>query len=142
MGGMDIIRGQWTSIIYVTYPPFISALTYLCLCIARFIIRCNDIWKFWWDIYVLVLAIAICFLLPAELAYTPPWGHQTPWKAFEYTVEAFFCLDVLIHFNTTVYDSDGNEIFDRWHIAHHYVTELHFWIDMAATIPLGVSFNS
>ena len=57
---------------------------------------------------------------------------------FEYTIEFFFVLDVLIHFNTTLYDSDGNEIFDRKHIAIDYLCELHFWIDMAATIPLGV----
>ncbi len=89
--------------------------------------------------FILVLAVAICFLLPAEIAFTPPWGHSTGWYAFEYTVEAFFVLDVLFHFNTTIYDHDGNEVFDHKHIFIHYISELHFWIDLAATIPFGVS---
>ena len=58
---------------------------------------------------------------------------------FEYTVEAFFALDMLATFNTTVYDRDGNEIFDRKHIAIDYLSEIHFWIDMASTIPFGSS---
>jgi hypothetical protein len=86
-----------------------------------------------------VLAVAICFLLPFEIAFHPPFGTSAGWKIFEYTVEAFFSMDVLIHFNTTLYDSDGNEIFDRKHIAIDYLCELHFWIDMVATIPLGVT---
>ena len=104
---------------------------------ARFIFRCNDTWVFWWDVWILILAIAICFLLPVEIAYTPPFGHTTAWKAFEYTVEGFFVLDVLFKFNTTLYDSDGNEIFDRKHIAKDYFTEVHFWIDMFATFPFN-----
>lgn len=87
----------------------------------------------------MVLAVAICFLLPIEIAFHPPFGEETWWHVFEYTIEFFFALDVIIHFNTTLYDSDGNEIFDRKHIAVDYLSELHFWIDMAATIPLGVS---
>ena len=45
---------------------------------------------------------------------------------------------MIVHCDTTLYDSDGNEIFDRKHIIIDYVSETHFWIDMAATIPLGV----
>ena len=111
------------------------------LFIARFICRNNDTWRFWWDIFILALAVIICFLLPFEIAYHPPWGTSTLWKVFEYTVEAFFALDVLVTFNTTVYDIDGNEIFDRKHIAIDYLCELHFWIDMASTIPFGVTFT-
>ena len=90
---------------------------------------------FWWDVWILVLAIAICFLLPVDIAYNPPFGETVAWIVFENSVEAFFCLDVLFKFNTTLYDSDGNEIFDRKHIAKDYFTEVHFWIDMCSTFP-------
>ena len=106
--------------------------------IAWLLFRCNDTWKFWWDILILALAVVICFLLPFEIAFHPPWGTSGWWKAYEYIVEAFFALDVICTFNTSVYDKDGNEIFDRKHIAIDYLCELHFWIDLASTIPLGV----
>lgn len=86
---------------------------------------------------VLILAIVICFMLPVEIAYEPPFGHTVGWKVFEYGVEAIFALDVLFKFNTTLYDHDGNEIFDRKHIAIDYLCEAHFWIDMAATFPFN-----
>lgn len=85
------------------------------------------------------MAVVICFLLPFYIAYNPPWGSSTWWHSLEAIIEVFFCLDVLIHFNTTVFDSDGNEVFSRNHIAMDYLSELHFWIDMAATVPTGVS---
>jgi hypothetical protein len=87
---------------------------------------------------VLVLATFICFVLPLYIIFDPPFGHTFGWHFIEYFIEAIFCIDVLVHFNTTLYDHDGNEVFDRKHIAHHYLSEYHFWIDMAATIPLGV----
>lgn len=50
---------------------------------------------------------------------------------------------MLFHFNTTIYDSDGNEIFDRKHLAIDYLCEMHFWIDMAATFPFNkISSNA
>jgi hypothetical protein len=123
---MDIMMEKFVSLKFPFY-----------LFLARFIFRCNDAWVFWWDVWILILAIAICFLLPVEIAFTPPFGHTKGWVIFEYTVEAFFCLDVLFKFNTTLYDSDGNEIFDRKHIALDYFMEAHFWIDMAATFPFN-----
>jgi hypothetical protein len=77
-------------------------------------------------------------LLPIELCFHPAFGHSTWWKPIEYFIEAFFCMDVLAHFNTTIYDHDGNETADRFHIGHHYLTSHHFWIDMLATIPIPV----
>jgi hypothetical protein len=105
--------------------------------VAKFLFRINDNWVFWWDVYVLILAVAICFLLPVYIAFDPPWGHTKGWHVFEYAVEAFFALDVLFKFNTTLYDSDGNEVFDRKHIALDYLSETHFWIDIASTIPFN-----
>lgn len=110
--------------------------------VARFIVRFNEPWKFWWDVFILVLAICICFSLPLAIVFQPPFSGTVGWHVIEYTIEAFFAMDILIHFNTSLYDHDGNEVFDRKHIAIHYLSEYHFWIDMAATIPLGVRLLS
>jgi len=77
-------------------------------------------------------------MLPVEIAFGPPWGHGVWWHPVEYVIEAFFCLDIIAHFNTSIYDHEGNEIFSRSHIAIHYLTSSHFWIDIAATIPIKV----
>jgi hypothetical protein len=98
----------------------------------------NDPYKFWWDVMVLCLAIFICYLLPVELAFEPPFGHSRWWHAAEDFIEVVFAIDVLVHFNTSLYDEDGNQVFSYHHIAVDYLSETHFWIDMLATIPLGV----
>ena len=51
-----------------------SSNNILLIDLARFIFRCNDTWKFWWDIWILILAVIICILLPFEIAYHPPFG--------------------------------------------------------------------
>ena len=49
-----------------------------------------------------------------------------------------FSIDLLMHFNTSVIDEDGNEVFARTHIAIDYVKEYHFWIDVASVINIKV----
>jgi hypothetical protein len=109
------------------------------LFIARFMIRFTDPVKFWWDVFILLVSIFICYMLPVDLAFHPPFGETKWWEDIELLIEIMFAVDVLVHFNTSVYDKDGNEIFDYKYIAIHYLTETHFWIDMISTIPLGVS---
>ena len=43
--------------------------------IPRFIFRCFDTWKFYWDLGILLLSVGITFLLPIEIAYHPPFGE-------------------------------------------------------------------
>jgi hypothetical protein len=125
---MLIIMGTQTILVKFQFISYIV--------IARFLIRVNDVWKFYWDIGVLVLAVFICFLLPVEIAFEPPWGHTMGFKVYEMITEAIFSLDVLLHFNTTLYDENGEEVLSRFHIALDYVKETHFWIDMASTITI------
>lgn len=78
-------------------------------------------------------------MLPVEIAYEPPFGHTFGWKFFDNLTEAIFSLDVLLHFNTSVIDEDGNEVKHRGHIALDYIKEYHFWIDIASTIKVTVN---
>lgn len=109
--------------------------------IAFLIIRYNDPWKFWWDVGVLILAVVICFMLPVEIAFEPVFGKTLGWKLFENILEVIFTIDLLMHFNTTFIDEDGNEIGSRMHISIDYVKEYHFWIDIASTISIKVTFK-
>jgi hypothetical protein len=104
-------------------------------------IRYNEPWKFWWDVVTLVLAIIMCFMIPVEIAFEPPFGQTTLWSFVDNFTEAIFSIDVILHFMTTVIDEDGNEVFSYQHIALDYIKEYHFWIDMASVIKMSVSFN-
>ncbi len=98
-------------ILRLSVSPFsntISSLINQSHFIARFMISFNDPYKFWWDVMVLCMAIFICYLLPVYLAFEPPFGHSTWWHAVEYFIEVVFAIDVLVHFNTSLYDEDGN----------------------------------
>ena len=86
----------------------VSLICILIVFIARFMIRFNDPRKFWWDVMVLILAIFICYLLPVDLAFEPPFGESTWYTVVEDLIEVLFAIDVVVHFNTSVYDEDGN----------------------------------
>jgi len=72
-------------------------------------------------------------------AYLPPYAFSKHWPNFKVGAEAFYILDIFIHMNTTIYDHDGNEVFDRKHIAWDYIMEIYFLLDILSTVPLGVS---
>ena len=46
-----------------------------------------------------------------------------------------FAFDILFNFNTTIYDHEGNEEWDRKKIAKEYVLSSQFWIDVLSTFP-------
>mmetsp|Transcript_33730 Transcript_33730/g.32766 ORF Transcript_33730/g.32766 Transcript_33730/m.32766 type:complete len:154 (+) Transcript_33730:166-627(+) len=103
------------------------------------LIRCNDPRKFWWDVVILVLAIIICYLLPVEVAFEPPFAAETWYTTLDLVVNIVFGLDIVVNFNTSFYDPDGNEVFERKKIAINYMTKINFWIDIISTVPLGSS---
>ena len=74
-----------------------------------------------------------------EIAFEPPFGHSLGYALFENITEAIFTIDVLFHFNTTLIDADGNEVYSRLHIGIDYIKEYHFWIDLASTINIKVN---
>ncbi len=81
-------------------------------------------------------------MLPVEIAFEPPFGKTLWWSFLENSTEALFSLDVIFHFNTSVIDEDGNEVFSRCHIALDYIKEYHFWIDMASIVNIKVRLPS
>lgn len=80
------------------------------------------------------MAILICYVVPLDIAFGPYWCHSTWWIVSELVIEGFFVLDIMVHLLTTIYDHDGNEIFDRMIIAKKYLLSSHFWLDLLSTI--------
>jgi len=44
---------------------------------AKGIIRHNDRRKFWWDLWIIFLALYNCFFIPVEIAFEPPKLEQS-----------------------------------------------------------------
>lgn len=83
----------------------------------------------------------ICYWLPVEIAYNAKFASTTWWQALEIFTDTIFIMDILINLNTSIYDEDGNEVFDYLEIAKQYLQEIQFWIDLLSIIPLGVSLS-
>ena len=77
--------------------------------------------KFWWDAFILVWAIFICYILPIDIAFEPYWKDSSWNNGITILVNIFFAFDILFNFNTTIYDSEGNEEWNRKKIAKEYV---------------------
>jgi len=99
------------------------------------IIRYNDPIKFYWDVFVIILAVFNCLSIPLTIAFEPEVTQQSWYLIIDFGVDFFFCLDIAVNLSTTYYNVDGDEIFDRKKIAFKYVLGGRFWVDVLSTIP-------
>ena len=84
-------------------------------------IRENSRFRIGWDLFVLVLIIASCLLIPFQIAFQ----HVTNWSGTEivYLIDLFFLIDIVLNFFTS-YRHKGAEITDRKKTAAHYLKTL------------------
>ena len=104
----------------------------------KFIIRQNDAWKFWWDTVILLLAVFNSITIPLTLSFdgfSEALSNSMAYNIVNLTSAVFFILDIFLQLNTTFYDSDGEEIFDKRRIRAKYICGL-FTIDLLSSIPL------
>jgi hypothetical protein len=99
-------------------------------------IRENSRFRIGWDLFVLVLIIASCLLIPFQIAFQ----HVTNWSGTElvYLIDLFFLIDIVLNFFTSSRHK-GAEITDRKKTAAHYLKTL-FVIDLVANFPLDAFF--
>jgi voltage-gated potassium channel len=95
-------------------------------------IRENSNFRIFWDLFILVLIIASCLLIPFQIAFR----HVADWRGTEiiYLIDIFFLIDIVLNFFTS-YRHKGTQITDRKKAAAHYLKTL-FVIDLLANFPL------
>lgn len=101
-------------------------------------IRQNDSWKFYWDLFILVIAVFNSVFIPLTLSYDEinETLTNTPFYIFVDTASNFFFMaDIIFQMNTTYYDNDGEEIFDKVKIKKHYICGM-FLIDFLSSLPI------
>eukprot|EP00283_Hemiselmis_rufescens_P005813 CAMPEP_0173423972 /NCGR_PEP_ID=MMETSP1357-20121228/4047_1 /TAXON_ID=77926 /ORGANISM="Hemiselmis rufescens, Strain PCC563" /LENGTH=917 /DNA_ID=CAMNT_0014387139 /DNA_START=137 /DNA_END=2887 /DNA_ORIENTATION=- len=91
--------------------------------------------KAYWDIFILILLIETCFVVPYLLAFDTIAGNvMTPFNKFDVGVDCLFMVDIVVNFMTT-YNHQGVEITDLRKIALNYM-KTWFAFDLAGSFPL------
>ena len=61
--------------------------------------------------------------------------ESTVFNIFDMAANCFFILDIFLQMNSTYYDNDGEEIFDKKQILRHYIFGA-FIIDLLSSLPI------
>ena len=104
-----------------------------------YIISASNTYKFYWDLFVILLAIYNAIALPLQISFPAVesiYAENNSLKYFETSVDCFFALDIIIHFLTAYIDTtDGETIRSPKKIAQYYMKG-GFFPDLISTLPL------
>lgn len=96
----------------------------------------------YWDVMVILFAVYNSFMIPLEVAYSGTFFSESDKDSIEIlenSIDACFCLDILISFRTSYLDANkGVEVTSGKMIAYRYVKSGIFFMDLAATLPIDV----
>ena len=108
------------------------------------IIYPEDKTKVYWDVWITIVLLFTCFLLPARLAFIKPIESLETlhfWMYVNTALDIFFFIDIIFNFNTAYYD-DYLTIEDRRYvIAKSYIMSW-FLIDLISIIPFDVILSA
>ena len=96
-------------------------------------------YKFYWDLFIIVLAVYNAIDLPLQLAfhyYNEQYKNNVNLQWLERAVDICFALDMVIMFFTSYVDTyNGETIRQLKRIAKHYLSQ-GFPVDFISTTPL------
>ena len=95
----------------------------------------NDYYKILWDNSVLVLAVINAFAVPVELSVYQELSDLMWYIIIDLIINFVFLVDVLIFFNTSYLNVEGERVRTRKDIALHYMFRGFFFIDFFSSIP-------
>lgn len=87
-----------------------------------------------WDVLASVFLLITCILTPINLAYSDELEQVIWYLNFNYAIDIFFGLDILMNFNSATVDDNFNITDDRRQIALDYVRSW-FLIDLLSILP-------
>ena len=103
---------------------------------SKCIIMSGNPRKVFWDLFVLVLLLLVCIIVPYRLAFYPE--QSSGWVYFYLIMDFCFLLDIIVTFFTSVPDdATCTEITDRKEIAKLYLKGW-FWIDSISIFPFDL----
>jgi hypothetical protein len=105
-------------------------------------LRYNDKIRVRWDLFVIVLALWNCVMIPLNVAFDNiAFDNSTFMTDLNIIIDVAFGLDVISNFRTTFINTKtGVEVTSGMLIAKHYVFKGRFVIDLFASIPFDDLF--
>ena len=104
---------------------------------SKWIIMSGNPYKIFWDLFVLVLLLLVCIIVPYRLAFYPE-TQSNAWVVLYLAMDFCFFLDIIVTFFTSVPDdSTCTEVTDRNEIARLYLKGW-FWIDSISIFPFDM----
>ena len=102
------------------------------------------LYRFYWDLFIIWLAIYTSIMTPFLIAFGPKWGDNIIIILIDWFVNIFFFVDIGVNFRTTYVNTKiGKEIYDTKLIAKKYILGGKFWIDLLSSIPFdGLQIKS
>ena len=89
-----------------------------------YIIYPEDKHKIYWVMFITIILIITCIILPARLAFfkhTESEEKARNWMIINICLDFFFLVDMIIVFNTAFYDDYMTIVDDRGSIAKSYL---------------------
>ena len=89
-----------------------------------------------WDLFIVVLLITVCLIIPLRLAFAN--NDSTSWLMFYIITDLLFLTDIILTFFSAVSDEKlVYEITNKKLIAQKYLKGW-FWIDFISILPLDL----
>lgn len=95
----------------------------------------DNVAKEYWDIFITVLLLYSCMLIPYRIAFVKEDTFN--WKVALLVIDGLFVVDILFCFNATYMDDDFTEIDERKLILKNYLSGW-FAIDLSAVFPFDI----
>lgn len=96
-------------------------------------IKQNHKYKIYWDIFIIVLLLFVCVVIPFRIAFVKV--QDSAWTLTFAIIDGFFFVDMVLTFFTSVSDEQKmTEISDKKVIAKRYF-EFWFWVDIVSIFP-------
>lgn len=109
--------------------------------------RMNDPGRVRWDLFIMILCVYNCFIVPFQAAFNPPVLSSVGMKLFNSCFDFIFMIDIAVMFRTSYISSTtGEEEYNLKKIARNYLVTT-FWMDLLACLPMDIfslifSFNN
>lgn len=103
------------------------------------LIFADDKTKLKWDIFIVILLVVVCIIIPWRLAFA---NQELIWEVIYYLVDFLFLTDIFLTFITTIPDKEKMvQITDRCKIANNYIQGW-FLVDLISIIPFDIFLSA
>jgi len=107
----------------------------------NYIISYKNPFKDRWDIFIVLLALVNCLVVPLEISIKPKFMDNLAYPIIKRGVDAVFFLDMLLMCITSFQDKKGTEVTNSNQIIPMYVMSFRFVIDVLAILGNFIEIN-